>query len=60
MLRRSDGGYGTVNLEGFDQWCRYELAAEQGDSNALGHIGNMYVQGIHVEPNNETALKYFR
>uniref|UniRef100_A0A7S4UA39 Uncharacterized protein n=1 Tax=Guillardia theta TaxID=55529 RepID=A0A7S4UA39_GUITH len=38
----------------------YELAAEQGDPNALGHIGNMYVQGIHVEPNNETALKYFR
>jgi len=38
----------------------YELAAEQGDANALGHIGNMYVQGIHVEANNETALKYFR
>ena len=38
----------------------YLLAAEQGDGNAMGHIGNMYVQGTHVKACNATALKYFR
>ncbi len=38
----------------------YLLAAEQGDANAMGHIGNMYVQGTHVKGCNATALKYFR
>jgi SEL1 protein len=38
----------------------YLLAAEQGDANAMGHIGNMYVQGTHVKACNATALKYFR
>ena len=38
----------------------YLLAAEQGDGNAMGHIGNMYVQGTHVKACNTTALKYFR
>jgi SEL1 protein len=38
----------------------YLLAAEKGDGNAMGHIGNMYVQGTHVTASNATALKYFR
>lgn len=38
----------------------YEKAGEQGDGNALGHMGNMYVQGIHVKASNETALRLFK
>ena len=33
-------------------------SAEQGDSSALGYLGQMYLLGEGVAQNNETAFEY--
>lgn len=37
----------------------FEMAADNGESEAYGPLGNMYLKGISVEKDYEKALKYF-
>ncbi|GMH45874.1 hypothetical protein BSKO_13837 [Bryopsis sp. KO-2023] len=34
-------------------------AAEAEDAGAMSHLGHMYANGLGVEQNNKTALKWF-
>jgi TPR repeat protein len=38
----------------------YTKAAEQGDATAMGYLGNMYAQGVHVKADNATAVNWYR
>jgi len=38
----------------------YQAAADAGVPAAMSNLGQMYAQGIGIDKNNETALKYYR
>lgn len=38
--------------------CRQ--AADLGDADALAHLGHMYANGMGVEQDNQTALRFFQ